>query len=57
MPEHDMHDCSARKKTKANWHAPELLDLTMPSTAGTKDAIANNEGRGGYQNKLEVSPS
>lgn len=57
MPEKNLHKNPTNKEGKPCWQAPELLDLTMSSTAGNKDAIANNEGRAGYQNKLEVSPS
>ncbi len=57
MPEKNLHKNPSNKEGKPCWQAPELLDLTMSSTAGNKDAIANNEGRAGYQNKLEVSPS
>tara|TARA_R110002073_G_scaffold143312_6_gene295254 strand:- start:1661 stop:1834 length:174 start_codon:yes stop_codon:yes gene_type:complete len=57
MSDNILLDENARKEKKATWQAPELLDLSVTSTAGNKDAIATVEGTGGYQNKLDVSPS
>ncbi len=57
MPDNILRNENAREEKKASWQAPRLLDLSVTNTAGHKDAYANAEGTGGYQNKLDVAPS
>lgn len=57
MPDHDLPRNNDRKYEKLAWQAPQLLDLSFLNTAGNKDAVNANEGRTGYQGKIEVSPS